>query len=523
MNGARRWIWLAAAMIVAAFALRLPLLSVPLERDEGGYAYMADRMHQGDTLYLDLVETKPPGVFCAYWLLLAGGRSVPYLRLMFALTATLTAVLFALFAVRKFGVRAGALSAALLAPTMAAPAYFGFSGNAEMFMVPLTVGALWLLSRREEGAWATDLLGGVLFALAALTKPVALAEGLAVATLILLRPTTNRRRLLGLVLAGLGLVATEGIVLALFAWKGTVVDYLYWAYGYNLDYTTALSTLDRLRAFVYQVLKRGMLVRDWPLAALGIGGIIALARRRERWTDLTFVLLWLIGAGIGTAASGRFTPHYFIQLLPPLCLAAGIGLDRLLSRLEAAKASPVLRQGLVVVLLLLALVYPTLTQAKLFAAGPQLSRILYGLNPFMEGEEIGRYLREHTWPEESIFIAGTEGQFLYHAQRKSATKFVFTYPLGTTHRRAWQWQQDVLREVERNRPRYIVIVRLGSSMILEKDAPKLLLEKLETIVGSEDFVREAALIATSPTETRLVTGDIPPQAPVILDLYRRRD
>jgi hypothetical protein len=46
--------------------LRLPLLSVPLERDEGGYAYMADRMHQGDTLYLDLVETKPPGVFCAY-------------------------------------------------------------------------------------------------------------------------------------------------------------------------------------------------------------------------------------------------------------------------------------------------------------------------------------------------------------------------------------------------------------------------------------------------------------------------
>jgi 4-amino-4-deoxy-L-arabinose transferase-like glycosyltransferase len=81
---------------------------------------------------------------------------------MFALTATLTAVLFTLFAVRKFGVRAGSLSAALLAPTMVAPAYFGFSGNAEMFMVPLTVGALWLLNRSEDGAWKTDLLSGVL-------------------------------------------------------------------------------------------------------------------------------------------------------------------------------------------------------------------------------------------------------------------------------------------------------------------------------------------------------------------------
>ena len=266
-----------------------------------------------------------------------------------------------------------------------------------------------------------------------------------------------------------------------------------------------------------------MLVRDWPLAVLAIGGVISLARRRERWTDLTFALLWLIGAGIGTAASGRFTPHYFIQLLPPLCLAAGIGLDRLLSRIETVKASPILRQGLVAAVLLLALVYPTLTQAKLFAAGPQLSRILYGLNPFMEGEEIGRYLRERTQPDETIFIAGTEGQILYHAQRRSATKFVFTYPLGTTHPRARQWQQEVLNEVERNRPRYIVVVRLGSSMMLEKDAPRLLLEKLDTIVGSEEFMREAALIATSPTETRLVTGDIPPQAPVILDLYRRRD
>jgi len=523
MNGARRWIWLAGAMIVAAFVLRLPLLSVPLERDEGGYAYMADRMHQGDTLYLDLVETKPPGVFCAYWLLLLGGRSVPYLRLMFALTATLTAVLFTLFAVRKFGVRAGSLSAALLAPTMVAPAYFGFSGNAEMFMVPLTVGALWLLNRSEDGAWKTDLLSGVLFALATLTKPVALAEGLAVAALILLRPIPIKRRLIGLLAAGAGFVATQGSVLALFARQGTIGDYLYWAYRYNLDYTTALTTLDRLRAFVYQVLKRGMLVRDWPLLILMIGALISLARRRERWTDLTFVLLWLLGAGIGTAASGRFTPHYFIQFLPPLCLAAGIGLDRALARCEEMRASPVAQKAAMVALLALALVYPTATQARLFAAGPQLSRIMYGLNPFMEGEQIGRYLREHTQPDETIFIAGTEGQFLYHAQRKSATKVVFTYPLGTTHPRARQWQRDVLTEVENNRPRYIVIVRLGSSMLLEKNAPRLLLEELERIVGAEEFMREAVLIATSPTETRLATGDIPPQAPVILDLYRRRD
>ena len=56
--------WAVAAL---AFALlRIPYVSVPLERDEGEYAYIAQRSTHGEVPYRDAFDQKPPGVFLAY-------------------------------------------------------------------------------------------------------------------------------------------------------------------------------------------------------------------------------------------------------------------------------------------------------------------------------------------------------------------------------------------------------------------------------------------------------------------------
>src|SRR5258708_3473637 len=54
--------------LVCAIGLlfRAPLAAVPLERDEGEYAYIAQRWLQGDVPYRDAFDQKPPGVFVAY-------------------------------------------------------------------------------------------------------------------------------------------------------------------------------------------------------------------------------------------------------------------------------------------------------------------------------------------------------------------------------------------------------------------------------------------------------------------------
>ena len=62
----RAEIGLACAIGLAVVALRTPLMDLPLERDEGDYAYAAWRMTFGEWPYVDVFNQKPPGVFFAY-------------------------------------------------------------------------------------------------------------------------------------------------------------------------------------------------------------------------------------------------------------------------------------------------------------------------------------------------------------------------------------------------------------------------------------------------------------------------
>ena len=59
-------ILLTAALILIVVGLRVPLLPIPLERDEGEYAYIAWRLGHNELPYRDWVDQKPPAVFYVY-------------------------------------------------------------------------------------------------------------------------------------------------------------------------------------------------------------------------------------------------------------------------------------------------------------------------------------------------------------------------------------------------------------------------------------------------------------------------
>src|SRR5262245_30837278 len=66
--GTPRWHQALALLLIAAFSivLRARLAPIPLERDEGEYAYIAQRWLAGDIPYRDAFDQKPPGVFLVY-------------------------------------------------------------------------------------------------------------------------------------------------------------------------------------------------------------------------------------------------------------------------------------------------------------------------------------------------------------------------------------------------------------------------------------------------------------------------
>ena len=67
----KRLPWLAVLLVlVATAAVRARLLSIPLERDEGEYAYIGQLMLQGIPPYQLAANMKLPGTYAAYALLM---------------------------------------------------------------------------------------------------------------------------------------------------------------------------------------------------------------------------------------------------------------------------------------------------------------------------------------------------------------------------------------------------------------------------------------------------------------------
>src|ERR1044071_6184010 len=97
MRDRSQTIIIAASLLLLVAALRTPLLSIPLERDEGEYAYIAWRLGYNELPYRDWVDQKPPAVFYAYRLALSlpfePVRAIHFIALLFS-AASVCALFF---------------------------------------------------------------------------------------------------------------------------------------------------------------------------------------------------------------------------------------------------------------------------------------------------------------------------------------------------------------------------------------------------------------------------------------------
>src|SRR5450756_689627 len=110
----RFWPWLMVllALLFVGF-IRVRLLDMPLERDEGEYAYAGQLILQGIPPYQLVYSMKLPGTFAAYSVILAVfGQTPGAIHIGLLLINAATTFLVFLLARRLFGPLAGLFAAA---------------------------------------------------------------------------------------------------------------------------------------------------------------------------------------------------------------------------------------------------------------------------------------------------------------------------------------------------------------------------------------------------------------------------
>jgi hypothetical protein len=456
-----------AVVLALSAMLRWRLLDVPLERDEGEYAYAGQIVLSGGAPYLELYNMKLPGIYLVYAGTLALlGETARGIHLgLLAASLLSTTLVFALG--RRLVGPLGALGAAALFALLAeGTPVLGPWANAEHFVLPFALGGLVLLEpalRSGAGRAAPSrlVLAGALLGSAVLVKQHAAAFALCAAAWILAAPgalAARRESARRLALLAAGGLVPFALVAGWLAAKGALGRAWFWCVVYAREYVDQVPLAEAPRAFWFNA--RPILAgasAAWILAAAGLA--LALATPRARSSRA--LLLLALASALAIAPGFFFRQHYFVLLLPAAALLAG-------RALEAAAARPAPLGPALAGLALAAALGEALwrgRQAYLAWTPEQVVRFTYQYNPFAESVEVGWLVRELCPPGGRVAILGSEPQILFYARRRSATGFVYMYPLMERHEHAARMQRELIAEIEAADPEVLVQVGIPGSWL----------------------------------------------------------
>src|SRR5262249_44495144 len=242
------WWGLAAVFLVLMIAIRIRLLGIPLERDEGEYAYAGQLMLQGIPPYTLVYSMKFPGTYASYALIMSiFGQTIFGIHLGLLLVNAATIALIFFVGRRLINSTAGIAAAVSYAVLSASPSVLGLAAHATNFVVlPVLGGTLLIvkLSESEQHAIGRIFAGGSLFGIGALMKQPAILF-IPFGVLYLLWNDIHRRfALKEIVLRNLIFVVAAIVpfgITCLILWYAGVLDkFWFWTIRYASEYGSLL-------------------------------------------------------------------------------------------------------------------------------------------------------------------------------------------------------------------------------------------------------------------------------------------
>ena len=525
----RTWWILAILAFALTLTIRIRLLGIPLERDEGEYAYAGQLMLQGIPPYKLAYNMKFPGVYAAYAAIMSiFGQTIWGIHWGLLLVNAAAVVLIFFLGRRLLSATAGIVAAASYAVLSLSPSVLGLAGHATNFVVlPMLGGVSLLLNESNRRASLRLFASGFLFGLGIVMKQPAIFFALFGAIYIIAKIVRARLGPGKLVLHSLifaaGVILPFGMTCLWLLSAGVFSHFWFWTVQYAFQYASGTPLSKGAQDF-FDIAK-DVIAASWLLWVLaGIGLFAGIYYRRTRPATV-FILGFLFFSGCALCPGLHFRPHYFILVLPAAALLIGIAIDQLsevaiMHKTAAARFLPLFLMGL-------ALGLPLLQGRRVFfqASPLEVCRIIYGANPFPESIRIAEYLRDHTDPLDTIAVLGSEPQIYFYSHRHSATGYIYTYGLVERQPYAHRMQQEMIDEISRANPKYIAFVSLDASWLKAPGSEDLIVDWFKDY-ASQNYRLAGLINLVTPTQTDYYFDEMlnspPPRLVRWIVLYQRK-
>jgi Dolichyl-phosphate-mannose-protein mannosyltransferase len=446
--------WLSLILIVI---VRLRLADLPMERDEGEYAYAGWQILRGKLPYADFYNMKFPGVYYMYaGVFSLAGHSMVAVRVWVLLMNLLSA--FFIYKIAEKRLFSTTDKPNNEAKWLAGGIYlllsisFGAQGaisNCEHFVVFFATMGLWLLSERLL------FLAGLALGISVLMKQQGLVVGAFAGLTILYELYQDKSRDKILIIKrlfsfGFG-IALPIVGLFAFVLKNNIFDEFYF---YTFEYARAYSaimkpTLKEIHTFTNVFIDNPIL---WLIFFIGIFKIGKdIFTKKSLYTEGGgFLLLWALSF-VSVSAGWYFRPHYWQLMFPAVALVVAYTLTKQSWQIF----NYALTKNRVLSFIFIS---SLLAQPCYFFFYPHehIIRKMYAYDYFTDIRRFSEFLQQHIPENERIGQYSCEPQVWFYSNREGASGFMYGYPLTENQPYADTMTNTFIRETETTNPEWLL-------------------------------------------------------------------
>ncbi len=452
-----------AALLVAlaAFAaIRFHFRNLPLERDEGEYAYMGQLMLQGVPPYQMAFTMKLPGTCAAYAAMMAVfGQTPAGIRLGMIVVTSACALLVFLLGKRLYGSLAGTIAGITYIFLAIRPGVLGLEGHATHFVVLTAMAGILLLLRAiDRETTSLFFASGLLFGLSFLMKQPGIFFGFFAGCYWLWGEWKLGWRWKNGALRGGAFIAGTILpyaLLCLWLWRaGVFANFWFWTWTYAREYGSIISLADSWRLCLKYTLPWA--VRPFVLWEIALAGLAAPLWSRYARAHSGFVIGFFVISALAVCPGLYFRPHYFILLLPAVALCAGIAVE--CARRELDRRN---RRSLAfapVLVFAIAYLVSVHGQWKTYFQldPPALGRKIQYDQPYSDAVEVANFIEARANSVDEIGIIGSEPEVCFYTRLRCASSYLYMYPLMERQPFDKQMQNDMLNQLQNARPRFLI-------------------------------------------------------------------
>jgi len=500
--------WIGLILVVVF--LRLPSFTDAFfDPDVAATVYSAQLFSKGSCIYPDAVETKPPGSYAIFTLLLAIAKNMMGVHLLLVVYHLIVAAILSQLITLRCGQAAGWWAALFYSVFSSGCFVNGFAPNFETWaLLPLAGASLAIDRMVSSDRIQWPALAGFSAGFSTLMKQqvILVTLGLCLAMAIFSWRYTRRRlphwKVRTFLPFAVGAILPWAIVLVYFTWKGCLGDLINAldperGIGYIFSNKPSEISIRAIKSFM------AFAWNNWFLLLVAFFGAIVLARRQVS-SSAVLLSAWLLGSLGAVFAGTLFWTHYFIFFIPPLAIVGGIGASSII-QLTSRSMAKVLLIGLFVLGLTAdqwrEATFSLISARSLATQGQIHTRDTFRFNLWLGpswwshsltynmleweiyAREAGKYIQQNSLPNDHILVYDYIPSIYWYSKRFAPSRhhmnwevaYEFPEDLGRWHdgpsEKLMNNRRELMKDLTVNPPKYIIRCRYDDWSSHKDSAP----------------------------------------------------